>query len=295
MLAQQLLNGLVVGAVYALFALGFNLIFGIHKIMNLAHGAIFMTGSFLGLVAVNSGLSLWLAMPIAMIGAGLVSVLVDLIALRPLRKQGDSEFPALITSIGANLILISIAQRLSETKVWRFPPGTLQPISYQFVGLRVSLIQIIIVATVAAMVAILAFYLYWTSFGRQVRAVAGNERTAMLLGVNPTLIYFQTFFISGLFAGAAGVLIGLSFNSVSFLMGEPYMLRGFVVLIMGGLGSLKGAVVGGLVLGMIQILSTVYLPAGLSDIIIFSLLFLILVVRPSGLFGEKLSDMRVSR
>lgn len=117
----------------------------------------------------------------------------------------------------------------------------------------------------------------------------------MLLGVEPKFVYLQTFFISGALAGLAGVLIGLAFNSINFAMGEPYLLRGFVVLILGGLGSLRGAVVAGLALGIIQTMSVAYFPTGLTEIIVYSLLFLVLLVRPNGLFGSAVTDARVAR
>jgi branched-chain amino acid transport system permease protein len=296
MLAQQLLNALVVGSVYALFALGFTLIFGVHHILNLAHGAVFMWGAFVGLYAVTE---LHLAFPVAFVGASLVvgflSVALDWVAFRPLRRRGAPEFSAIVSSIGAGYILMSIAQRVSDTKVMRYPFGTFPIEIYSVLGLRVTLLQLAIIGSVALIVTGLVAYIFHTSFGRQIRAVAINERTASLLGVNPTGVYFQTFFISGALAGAAGVLIGIAFNSVHFLMGEPYMLRAFVVIVLGGLGSILGAVVGGLLLGVIQTLTIAYVSTNLSDAVIFSLLFLILLVRPTGLFGTLRRETRVAR
>lgn len=295
MLAQQLLNGLVLGAVYALFALGFNLVFGVHKIMNLAHGAIFMVGAFIGLFAVLAGLPLWAAFILTVLATGFLSVAIDYFAFRPLRKTSEAEFAVLIASIGADMILVNLALRASEARTMRFPFGIVPVEPFLIFGMRITPLQFVISAAAVVCVAFLAFYLYRTSFGRQVRAVSSNERAAMLLGVEPKLVYFQTFFISGALAGVAGILIGLAFNSISFAMGEPYLLRGFVVLILGGLGSLTGAVVAGLALGIIQTLSVAYFPTGLTDIIVYSLLFLVLLVRPNGLFGSAVADARVAR
>ena len=286
MIAQQLLNGLVVGGVYALFALGFTLVFGLHQILNLAHGGVFMVGAFIALYAVLGGLPLWLGFILAMVGCGLLSVLVEITAFRRLRASGEAEFGAIISSIGANLIIITIAQKVSNTLVLRFPFETFPIVIYEFFGLRVSALQLFIASCALALVAILTFYLYRTQFGRQVRAVAGNERAAKLLGINPNLVYFQSFFLSGALAGAAGVLVGLAFNSIHFMMGEPWLLRGFVVIILGGLGSIPGAMLAGLLFGMIQTMTVAYLPSGLTDAIIFSLLFVILLVRPHGLLGK---------
>jgi branched-chain amino acid transport system permease protein len=296
MIAQQLLNALVVGSVYALFALGFTLIFGVHHILNLAHGAVFMWGAFVGLYAVTLfDAPFPLALLGACVAAGLLSVALDWVAFRPLRRRGAPEFSAIISSIGAGLILMNVAQRVSQTRVMRYPFGTFPIEVYTLFGLRVTLLQITIVTSVAIIVAALFAYIFYTGFGRQIRAVAVNERTASLLGVNPTAVYFQTFFISGALAGGAGVLIGIAFNSVHFLMGEPYMLRAFVVIVLGGLGSIGGAVIAGLLLGLIQTMTIAYLSSELSDAIIFSLLFVILLVRPTGFFGTLRRERRVAR
>src|SRR6185369_4938710 len=292
MLAQQLFNGLVLGAVYALFALGFNLVFGVHKIMNLAHGAVFMIGAFAGLYGVLGGLPLWLAVLVAALCTGLLSVTIDALAFRPLRTSSEAEFAVLITSIGVDMILVNLALRVSEAHTMRFPFGVVPVEPLLVFGLRITPLQLVTLGAALLCGALLAWYLYRTSFGRQVRAVSSNERAAMLLGVEPRAVYFQTFFISGALAGIAGVLIGLAFNSISFSMGEPYLLRGFVVLIVGGLGSLPGAAVAGLALGILQTLTVAYFPSGLTDLIVYSVLFLMLLVRPNGLFGGAIADAR---
>jgi branched-chain amino acid transport system permease protein len=229
------------------------------------------------------------------VGAGLLSVVIDLLAFRPVRKTGEAEFAVLIASIGADMILVNLALRASEARTMRFPFGAVPVEPLLVLGLRITPLQLVISVAALLCGAMLAYYLYRTSFGRQVRAVSSNERAAMLLGVEPRAVYLQTFFISGALAGIAGVLIGLAFNSINFSMGEPYLLRGFVVLIVGGLGSLTGAVVAGLALGVIQTLTVAYLPSGLTDLIVYSALFLMLLVRPNGLFGGAVADARLAR
>jgi len=297
MIAQQLLNGLVLGGVYALFALGFTLIFGIHRIMNMAHGAVFMTGAFIGLYTVRAGLSLWVALPVAMVGAGLVSILIEMIAFKPLRKLAlaDAELASIISSIGAGLIVLSIGQYVSKTETMRFPFGTVSVQAIEVLGLRVTMLQLLMLAVAVLGVGLLAFYLYRTAQGRQIRAVAGNYRAAQLLGVNPDAIFYQTFFLSGALAGAAGVMVGLAFNAVQFLMGEPFLLKAFVAIIIGGLGSVPGALIGGLVLGLLQSLSAAYLPSLLVDAVIFMLLFVILMIRPDGLFAQAVLESPTKR
>lgn len=283
---QQLLNGLISGSVYALFALGFTLIFGVQKVLNLAHAGVFMAGAFIAFYAVHVGLPLWAGAIFAMVGAGLLSVLVDIIALRTLRSRKNAEFAAIVATIGIDLMLISVAQILSKTQVYRFPFDAFPVMFFTMAGIRISLLQIMIVLTVTVLVLGMILLLRKSSFGRQVRAVASNERAARILGINLNTIYIQTFFIAGAMAGAAGVLIGLSFNSIHFLMGQPYMLYAFVIVVLGGLGSIPGAVAAGLIVGVIKTMGTAFLPAGLADIVIFSLLFVILLVRPSGLAGS---------
>jgi branched-chain amino acid transport system permease protein len=296
MLTQQLLNGLFVGSVYALFALGFTLVFGVLNILNLAHGAVFMWGAFIGLYSVTQlGLPLPVAFLLAMLGAGILSVLVDLLVFRPMRKRNSDEFGALVASLGANLVLISIAQQVSNARILSFPFGTFPVEIFTFLGLRVSLLQITMVLCLVVLAGLLLYFVYVLPFGRQVRAVAVSERTAVLLGVNPTSVYLRTFFIAGALAGAAGVIIGLAFNSVQFLMGEPMMLRAFVVIILGGMGSIRGAIVAGLLLGVVQTTVVTYLSSQLSDAIIFALLFFALLLKPTGFFRGLRPITRVAR
>lgn len=287
MLAQQLLNGVVVGSVYGLFALGFTLLFGVNHIMNMAHGAVFMWGAFAGLFAATMlDLPFIAALAIGALAGGLLSVLLDWIAFRPLRKRKAPEFSAIVSSIGANLILLSLAQQMTATRVMRFPFDTFPIRIYEVFGLRVQLLQLVIIGIVILMVVGLVWYLQRTSAGRQIRTVAYSESTSRLLGINPFSVNFQVFFLSGALAGVAGVLIGLVFNSVHFMMGEPLLLRAFVVIILGGLGSIPGALVAGLLIGIVQVLTVSYLSAGLADVVVFSLLFLVLLARPTGLFGS---------
>ena len=287
MIAQQILNGLIVGGVYALFALGFTLVFGIQKILNLAHGAIFTVGAFTAYYIVAAGMPLVVGILGAIIACGLLSVLIEFVCFSRLRKTGDEEFGAIISSIGAGLVIMTLAQRVSNTRVLRFPFETFPVKIYQIAGLRISLLQLFMVGCAVLLVLALWVLIYRTSFGRRIRAVTDNERAAMLAGINPNAIYRQVYFISGALAGVAGVLVGIAFNSIHFAMGEPYLLFAFVIVILGGLGSVLGATVAALVFGMLQTLTIAFLPSGLTNTIIFLALFLILMVRPNGLFGKE--------
>lgn len=287
MLVQQLLNGLVVGGVYALFAVGFNLIFGVQRLLNLAHGAVFMTGAFVAYYTVAAGGPLILGFLLAIIVSGLLSVLIEVVCFRRLRKTGEAEFGAIISSMGASLVIMSIWQWISQTQVLRFPFDTVPVVIFRFWGLRVSLLQLIMVASAVLIVVVMAWFIYRTQFGRRVRAVTDNERASVLIGVNPNRIYNLTYFIAGGLAGAAGVLVGLAFNNINYTMGEPYLLFGFVIIILGGLGSIPGALLASLIFGIIQTLTIAYLPSGLTTAIIFMALFAILLVMPNGLMGKE--------
>lgn len=296
MLMQQILNGMVVGSVYGLFALGFTLLFGINHIMNMAHGSVFMWGAFAGLyVVVALEAPIYVALLAGMLAGGAISVLLDLVAFRPLRRRGAPEFSAIVSSIGADLVLLSLAQKVSNTAIMRFPFDAFPVVIFNVMGLRIQLLQLVIMALVVAMVVGLVWYLHRTSFGLRIRSVAHAEQTSRLLGINPGPVNMQVFFLSGALAGLAGVLIGLVFNSVHFAMGEPLLLRAFVIIILGGLGSIPGALIAGLVIGIVQTLSVAYVSSGVAEAIVFLALFVVIVVRPTGLFGQPTAAMRVQR
>jgi branched-chain amino acid transport system permease protein len=296
MLIQQLINGLVVGSTYAVFALGFTLLFGVNNVMNMAYGSVFMWGAFAGLFSVTFlRAPFWAALIAGMGAGGLLSVVLDLLAFRPLRKRGAPDFSYILTSIGANMILLTLAQRVSNTEVMRFPFETFPVVVYEVFGVSIQLLQLIIIGVGVLMVAGLVFALYSTGLGRRIRAVAFSPATSQLIGINADMVNAQVFFISGALAGLAGVLIGVAFNSVHFLMGEPFLMRAFVVIIIGGLGSIPGALVGGILIGVVQSLAYAYISSAAADAIVFAALFIIILVRPSGLFGKASAVVRVQR
>ena len=296
MLTQQLFNGLVVGSVFAVFALGFTLLFGVNHILNMAFGSVFMWGAFAGLYVVNAFEAPFpVAMLAGMIAGGVVSVLLDFVAFKPLRKRQAADFAAIVSSIGANLILLTLAQKVSNTQIMRFPFDTFPIVIFEVLGVRMQLLQLTIMGTGLLMVAGLMFVLFRTGFGRRIRSVAYSEGTSKLLGINAGLVSGQVFFISGALAGLAGVLIGVAFNSVHYMMGEPFLMQAFVVIILGGLGSIPGALIAGLVIGVVQTMSYAYISSTAADAITFAVLFVIILIRPTGLFGQASAVMRVQR
>ncbi|MDZ4766589.1 MAG: branched-chain amino acid ABC transporter permease [Chloroflexota bacterium] len=294
-MAQQLVNAIWLGSVYSLFALGYALIFSVLGVLNLAHSAVFMWGAWIGLVIVTeAALPLWIAIPAAMLGAGLISFALERIAFAPLRKRNAPRIAQLISSIGASVVLVSLAQLVFGTNPARFPIGTI-PTDPILIGttidgsplLRIAPIQIVILIVAVVLMALLNVLIQRTRLGQRMRAVAFNQRTASLLGINVGAIYTITFFLAGALAGAAGVLYALAYNQLTPFIGEGIALKGLTVIVLGGLGNIQGALVGGFVVAALEVFSVAAGGSNYRDAIVFALLFVILLVRPQGLVGEK--------
>ncbi|MBS0309282.1 MAG: branched-chain amino acid ABC transporter permease [Proteobacteria bacterium] len=287
MLEQQLINALSLGSVYALFALGFTLIFGVLGVINLSHGAIFMLGSYAALLLVDKfAAPLWLAMLAAMFISGLIGLAVDYLVLKPLRARNAPHLSPMIASIGVAIMLTSLAQGLFGAENKRFPFGTIPEDSLNWGNLHITVLQIgIVVISFLLMIALL-IVMRRTQLGRALRAIAESPKAAHLLGINVEGLFYLTSFAAAALGGAAGVLVGLSFNAISPFMGQPMLHKGIAVIILGGMGDIRGAMIGGLFLGFAEVLSVAYISSDLRDAVAFGLLFLILLVRPSGMFGK---------
>ncbi len=287
MLEQQLINALTLGSVYALFALGFTLVFGVLGVINLSHGAIFMLGSYVALILVNTfSMSLWLAMLLAMLVTGTIGLLVDFLVLRPLRKRNAPHLTPMIATIGVAIMLTSLAQGIFGAENKRFPFGTIPEDSFTVGNLHLTAVQIAIVLISFALMMILLVVMRRTQLGRALRAIAESPKAAYLLGINVEGLFFLTSFAAAALGGAAGVLVGLSFNAISPFMGQPMLHKGIAVIILGGMGDIRGAMIGGLFLGFAEVMSVAYFSSDFRDAIAFGLLFLILLVRPAGMFGK---------
>lgn len=289
MFAQQLINALSLGSVYALFALGFTLIFGVLGVINLSHGAIFMLGSYIALQAiVLLSVPLWLAVIIAMAGAGFAGLMIDYLVLKPLRKRNAPHLAPMIATIGVTIMITSIGQGLFGAENQRFPQGTIPEESLDIGSLHVSALQIGIIVTAIILMIILLLVMRRTQVGRALRAIAESPKAAYLLGINVEKMFLLTSFSAAALGGVAGVLVGLSFNAISPFMGGPILHKGIAVVILGGMGDIRGAMIGGLFLGFAEVMTVAYVSSDFRDAIAFGLLFLILLVRPSGLFGKVL-------
>jgi branched-chain amino acid transport system permease protein len=285
---QQLINGLFIGSVYGLFAVGYTLVFGVLDILNLAHAAVFTLGGLTALWLVESaGISIWAAFPISVLFCGLLGLLLDRVAFAPLRRRSDTYFSGLISSIAMAIILESAALGLFGARTVRFPVNTVSVQTWQFAGVTVTSLQVLIVLTAVFLMIALTRFLRSTQIGKAIRAVAENERAARLLGVHVDGTIAFTFFISSALGGAAGILFGLYFDALSPDMGRSIELKGLAVIILGGMGSIPGAIVGGLAFGLSEVL-TVALSgtSNLRDAVAFTVVFAVLLLRPSGILGR---------
>ncbi len=289
MLEQQLFNALSLGCVYALFALGFTLIFGILGVINLSHGAVFMVGAYAALQLVTHfGLPLPLALLCSFVISGVLGMLIDTLVLKPLRKRDAPHLIPLIATIGVAIMLNSAAQGIFGADNLSFPDGTLPLETLTFAGLHVTALELFIIFFSLALMAVLILVIKKTQLGRALRAIAESPKAAYLLGINVEGLFLLTSFAAAGLGGIAGVLIGLSSNAVYPLMGQPILHRGIAVIILGGMGDIRGALIGGIFLGFAEVLSVAYIGSSTRDAIAFGLLFLILLVRPQGLFGKVL-------
>ncbi len=287
MLGQQLFNALSLGSVYALFALGFTLVFGVLGVINLSHGAIFMVGAYAALEAVEVlPLPLWAALPAAFLFAALMGLLIDVAVLRPLRRRNAPHLIPMIATIGLAIALNNLAQGLFGAANLRFPAELLPQDSFRLAGLDVTALELAIIVLSFGLMAVLLLVLRRTQVGRALRAIAESPRAAALVGVNVEGLFMATSFVAAGLGGMAGVLIGLYSNAIFPLMGQPMLHKGIAVIILGGMGDIRGAMLAGLFLGFAEVLSVAYVGSTVRDAVAFGLLFLVLLVRPKGLFGK---------
>ncbi|BAT53119.1 branched-chain amino acid ABC transporter, permease protein [Nostoc sp. NIES-3756] len=304
---QQLLNGLSIGSVYAIFALGYTLVYSILGIINLAHGAIFTVGAYFtyalmggtfgfnGLLA-NASLPIKLPFAIALIIgsglAGLLGVAMERVAFQPLRKKGSDPLLTVVSSLGVAVVIVNLIQYLVGAESYTFPAntfGNLPPainFGTQEQPIPIRSVQVVIFTVSVVIVAILTYFINRTKYGKAIQAIAEDATTASLLGINSDRFIVLTFFISSFLAGLAGTLVASSVSIAGPYFGIGFGLRGLAVIVLGGLGSIPGAVLGGLLIGIVEAL----VPSdysGYKDAVAFGILFIMLLVRPQGLLGRR--------
>ncbi|HET8693283.1 MAG TPA: branched-chain amino acid ABC transporter permease [Aquabacterium sp.] len=300
---QQLINGLVVGSMYALVALGYTMVYGIINLINFAHGEVLMVGALVSWSVVttlgDSGIPGWalllLSLVAAMLACMLLNFVIEKLAYRPLRNA--PRLAPLITAMGMSLLLQTLAMIIWKPDYKPYPI-LLPDAPYDFMGASINLAQILILVITAAVLAGLMALIHGTRLGRAMRATAENPRVAQLMGVQPDKVISATFIIGAALAALAGVMWAVNYGSVQHTMGFLPGLKAFTAAVFGGIGNLGGAVVGGLLLGLIESLGAGYigdltggvLGSNYQDIFAFAVLILILTLRPQGLLGERVAD-----
>ncbi len=288
MIAQQLLNALFLGAVYALFAIGYTLVFGVLDILNLAHAAIFTAAAFAAFSLATQGVPLPLAFLAAAVMAGVMGILLDRVAFAPLRRRNAGTLVPLISSIGVAIIIGAVLRGIYGVDERHFTTGGLDTApAIRLGGVTFTSVELIIFLAAIVLMLLLSWTLRATTLGRHIRAVAGDRIAATLLGVDLERTIAATFFIASALGGAAGVLTGLEYNSVTLDMGSPIELKGLAIIILGGMGSITGAVAGAFIIGAVETFAIAYGLSEWRDAITFGVMFVILIARPSGLFGKR--------
>ncbi|RST59044.1 branched-chain amino acid ABC transporter permease [Siminovitchia terrae] len=293
MLLEQIINGLTLGSIYAIVALGYTLVFGVLNIINMGHGEIFMFGAFMGVLVTSVlGMPLYVAFIAAIIVTAVIGYLMERLALRPLRgKKGVSHLAPLISTIGVSIFLENLAHHLfgAGNKPFR---TQLSEMSIQIGSVSVYYVQIVIFIIAIILMVGLSFWLSKAKAGKALRASAENLEVASLLGVDTKKMITLTVVIASAMGGVAGVLVGLAFNSVAPQMGLSIGLKGLAIIILGGMGSVNGAMAGGLILGLSETMVVAFGDSGYRDAIAFVAIIVILIVRPQGIFGKAASGDR---
>jgi branched-chain amino acid transport system permease protein len=294
---QQLTNGLAVGGIYALIALGYTMVYGVMKLINFAHGDLFTYGGYLGMTLLASlvlherlgaaaGVLAVVVLVMALVAA--IGVALERAAYRPLREA--PRLSAVVSALGASIFLQNALMLMYGARVQVYPEGILPDAAIRWGGLYIPLIRVIVVA--ASFVMMLALYLFVqkTKTGTAIRAAAIDQGAARLMGIDVNRVIAIVFVIGPALGGAAGLLVGLNYGQVNFTMGWIYGMKAFTAAILGGIGNIPGAMVGGLLLGVVEALAAAYLSVAWKDAFAFCVLILILIVRPTGLLGERVAE-----
>jgi branched-chain amino acid transport system permease protein len=297
-LLQQVINGLSLGAMYALLALGFTLVYGILELINFAHFNVFMLSSFVGMWALellgirgqSHVLSGWplagallFAFAVTMLAAGVLGVAIERFSLRPLR--GVPGTAAMITTIGVSYILFNIILLTVGAGSENYP-NPLPVVRWQFGDVTLELKEVLIWCVAVILMAGLHFFVSRTRLGKAMRATAQDAEAARMMGVDVDGVILMAFFLGSALAGAAALIFGLYYNYTSFIIGYTAGLRAFTAAVLGGIGNVPGAMVGGVLIGLIETLGGQLIAVRWTDVIIFSILILVLVFVPTGLFGR---------
>ncbi|HSH60437.1 MAG TPA: branched-chain amino acid ABC transporter permease [Acidimicrobiales bacterium] len=303
----QTLDGLTLGAIYALIALGYTLVYGVLRLINFAHSEIFMIGIFASLFAMHglgidtadpakTGLALVTTLAgvlvVAMLASGVAALAMERIAYRPLRNRGAPRLAALITAIGISLFLQELFAARYGRDLLPFPRVLEKRQVFELWGANVRTDKVLVIVAALALMVALERFVAISRLGRGIRATAQDPETAALMGVDINRVVMLTFFLGGLLAGAAGLLYGVFFEAARYNIGFLPGIKAFTAAVLGGIGNIRGALLGGLVLGLLENWGATVLGGEWKDVFAFTVLVLVLLVRPTGLLGERLGRAR---
>jgi branched-chain amino acid transport system permease protein len=304
-LPQQLVFGLTLGTVYGLIALGYTMVYGVLLMINFAHGEVFMIGAYIGwgvltvlLDRVVGGLHPIWVLPVlllpAMILCGALGMSLERFAYRPLYTRGGSRLAPLISAFGASIFLQNAVMLTQGARMKVYMTNSVFPRSWRFdiLGVNISVLVVVIAVISMLLTWVLIQLVQRTTLGRSIRAVSEDREMAAVMGVNVGQVIGLTFFLGSALGGAAGVLIGLYYTQIDFVMGYSAGLKAFTAAVLGGIGNIKGAMVGGLLLGVIESVAVTFINPAFKDVVAFAVLILVLLVRPEGIFGETLADWK---
>jgi len=281
---QQIVNGISLGSIYALIALGYTMVYGIIKLINFAHGDIYMIGAYTGFAVVTyTNLGFFPALIIAMIACSALGVVTEKVAYKPLRSA--SRIAVLITAIGVSLLMEYVMMFFVTADV-RSYPDVLSNASFEIGGVIIKMQQIYILITTVPLMVFLQYIVHRTKVGKAMRAVSIDRDAAELMGIKVDQTISYTFAIGSALAGAAGVLVGIYYNSINPLMGIMPGLKAFVAAVLGGIGSIPGAMIGGMSIGVIENMVSGYGGSLIKDAVVFAILIIVLLVKPSGILGK---------
>lgn len=282
---QQLTNGLTIGSIYAMVALGYTLAYGILGLINFAHGEVYMVGAFVAYFCVSVlKLNIFISFTISLAFAGILGALIELTAFRSIRNGARSS--QLISAIGVSIILQNTVMLTmgSDTKPF---PKVIETTVYNFRNITISSVQILIMIVALVFMIMLYLLIYKTRVGISMRATSQDCDMSSLMGINVNRVISITFSIGAVLGAAAGILVGLYYNSLVFNMGAAMGLKAFVAAILGGIGNIPGTMIGGIILGLAESLGAVVISAKYKDAFSFIILILVLIFKPTGLFGKK--------
>ncbi|KPL24884.1 MAG: ABC transporter permease [Anaerolineae bacterium SM23_84] len=295
---QHMINGITIGAFYALVALGYTMVYGVLKMINFAHGDLFMWGAYVGWTALaallaviaRSGPGLIVpAFVAAMVTVGLIGVLIERMAYRPLRRA--SRLAPIISALGAAFVLESVARNVWGASYKVYPSALVPDIEWRLLGnVHVGVVQVTVMLVSVLLMAGLYLFVQYTKIGTAMRAVSLDHDISRLMGINVDRIIATVFLIGPALGAAGGVMVGLHYGSFDFTLGWIFGLKAFVAAILGGIGNIPGAMVGGLILGIVESLGAGYISSQWKDVIAYWLLIVILIVRPRGLLGERVAE-----